>query len=361
MGSARRLLWWRFPGLPVAAPRGLARRWSSRDGCPVRADDLVRYLTTKSAACPLPDAVRLRWRIAGINGSRACRPRWRAPDRVVARPFGHNLCKLARIPYQSWKWMGEVFSCGRIGDDDAVAGVMPAAACRGGVESARAAMASRCPGQGGRVFDGLLLLGGEDPAGPARSRLALRYYRAQRARNQRAPRLIVSGGNMTACEGRTWIEADAMSRFLLGEGVDAADVLVERYARDTFGNLILGVELARAAGVRRLALVTDGFHGWRCRKLFRRIYGAPCVAMLCTDSHGSWEARLREKAAYLALLADLCAAGVAAGDATRHREFLRTHHPLYGAEPAFSLVRAALYVARCAGLGPQGDARPGRL
>lgn len=81
-----------------------------------------------------------------------------------------------------------------------------------------------------------------------------------------APRLVVSGGR-TGRSSRS--EAEAGREFLVERGVDAASVLLEDRSRHTLENLFFVRETARAAGWKRLLLVSDPLHLARAEALAR--------------------------------------------------------------------------------------------
>jgi len=81
-----------------------------------------------------------------------------------------------------------------------------------------------------------------------------------------APRLVVSGGRTG---GANRSEAEAGRDFLLSRGVDAGAVLLEDRSRHTLENLYFVRETARAAGWRRLLLVSDPLHLARAAALAR--------------------------------------------------------------------------------------------
>ena len=81
-----------------------------------------------------------------------------------------------------------------------------------------------------------------------------------------APRLVVSGGKTG---GSRRSEAEAGRDFLAERGIDAAAVLIEDRSRHTLENLFFVRETARAAGWRRLLLVSDPLHLARAGALAR--------------------------------------------------------------------------------------------
>jgi uncharacterized SAM-binding protein YcdF (DUF218 family) len=174
--------------------------------------------------------------------------------------------------------------------------------------------------------DALLVLGGEDRQDWPRCAAALHYYRDCRRRGLPPPRLILSGGKIVRHDNQWFTESALMVRFFLAQGIPASDLLVEPHATDTFGNVVWGGALAALHGLTRVALVTDDFHHWRSRRIFRRVFGLAPGEMVHTGIKGSWRARIRERLAYWALRIALQAAGVPKGSLDAHKLFLQRRH-----------------------------------
>ena len=164
----------------------------------------------------------------------------------------------------------------------------------------------------------LLVLGGEHPVLRPRSRAALRYYLACRARGHALPYLVLSGAGT---------EAAAMADYLVARGVASAHVLQEPLARSTLANVVLGGALATRHGLQRVALVSDDFHLWRARQLYQRVWGCAPLACLPSGARGSAYLRLREKVAFALQLGALQLAGVAPGNWRAHWAFVASFTP----------------------------------
>lgn len=171
-------------------------------------------------------------------------------------------------------------------------------------------------------IDALLVLGGEDRDQWPRCRAALSQWRAYREDGLPPPRLIVSGGTRVRHQGRWTTEATLMVRFFRQHRIPVRDILVEPHATDTFGNIVWGGDLARQQGLHHLALVTDEFHHWRCRRIYEQVFGLTPAALMGTGYRAGWRAHLRERLAYGALRLALHRAGVPRGDFDAHRHFL---------------------------------------
>lgn len=168
--------------------------------------------------------------------------------------------------------------------------------------------------------DALLVLGGEDNAQRTRSRAAVRYYRDCQAAGLPLPCLVVTGAPAAHASGTS--EAAWMARYLHAQGLPAAHVLQETQARDTLGNVTLGVALAARHGLRRLVLVSDDFHLRRSARLFQRVWGHAPTGCLGTGYAGTWRLRVREVLAFALQMAALRRCGVAPGNAEAHLRFV---------------------------------------
>jgi len=93
------------------------------------------------------------------------------------------------------------------------------------------------------------------------------WFAARLFRAERAPRLIVSGGN-TEWSRADQSEADAMAEFLSDLGVPAEAVLRESQSRSTQENAIEVKKLLDANGIRSVLLVTSALHMRRALATF---------------------------------------------------------------------------------------------
>ncbi|MDD2711776.1 MAG: YdcF family protein [Simplicispira sp.] len=176
----------------------------------------------------------------------------------------------------------------------------------------------------------LLVLGGEDPLHRPRSRTALHYYLACRARGQAPPCLVLSGagessgGAVATAPGHSVAptEAAAMADYLVARGVAPAHLLQEPLARNTLANVVLGGALATRHGLQRVLLVSDDFHLWRALRLYERVWGRAPAAWLASGERGSAYLRLREKAVFALQTGALQLAGVAPGNWRAHLAFV---------------------------------------
>ena len=108
--------------------------------------------------------------------------------------------------------------------------------------------------------------------------LALELYRKSAGKSL----LVVSGGQG---DDETVSEADAMARYLIEKGVPEDQILREDKSRSTEENLVNAMELlSRRGGAGKLALVTSGYHLYRCLLIAHKLgiscrgYGAKVAA-----------------------------------------------------------------------------------
>jgi uncharacterized SAM-binding protein YcdF (DUF218 family) len=107
---------------------------------------------------------------------------------------------------------------------------------------------------------------------------------ARLVRAGKAPKLVISGGSADPF-GRTPPEAPMLADWLVAMGlVERERIVVETQSRNTAENAARTAELARAAGWKRVILVTSAVHMRRAEGAFRRtglelvVYPADFVA-----------------------------------------------------------------------------------
>ena len=108
----------------------------------------------------------------------------------------------------------------------------------------------------------------------------------------RAAALLMTGGGVRP-------EAPVMRDLAVAAGVPADRVHVEARARNTIENALFSAPLIRAAGWRRLLVVTDSFHRPRAAYIFRRFGLDVAVAGVRPEQPSGqwWLAHLREAVA----------------------------------------------------------------
>jgi uncharacterized SAM-binding protein YcdF (DUF218 family) len=102
--------------------------------------------------------------------------------------------------------------------------------------------------------------------GPAADRV---WHAASLYRAGKAPVVLVSGGNQPGAAG-IQVEAEAIRTMLLALGVPDGAIRAEGKSRNTAENARETVDLVRAAGARRVLLVTSALHMPRALRVFRR-------------------------------------------------------------------------------------------
>lgn len=98
------------------------------------------------------------------------------------------------------------------------------------------------------------------------------YLRCQHAawlyRNWKALPVVVSGGSGSGLSNTTL--ADVMRQTLVDAGVPETMILTEGHSQSTYENALFTAQLLRAKQIRRVALVTEGYHMPRSVQCFRK-------------------------------------------------------------------------------------------
>jgi uncharacterized SAM-binding protein YcdF (DUF218 family) len=88
--------------------------------------------------------------------------------------------------------------------------------------------------------------------------------------------IVVTGGRQ---EGDRFTEAEASRNYLLDRGVPAEAILLENEGRSSWESMQGAGEILSARGVKRILLVSDGFHLFRLKVMARSLgftaFGAP--------------------------------------------------------------------------------------
>lgn len=124
---------------------------------------------------------------------------------------------------------------------------------------------------GGVVSHGATALAGAGgPAGPSLNDNVERLVTTFRLlRSGEVPRAILSGGR--ADPDDPVVEAEILAAELAAWGIARERLIVEGRARNTRENAVEVAEIAQAAGLRRLLVVTSAFHAERARDCFRAV------------------------------------------------------------------------------------------
>jgi uncharacterized SAM-binding protein YcdF (DUF218 family) len=72
-----------------------------------------------------------------------------------------------------------------------------------------------------------------------------------------APKIILTGG---FGDGATHSESEVGAKYVIGEGVPAGDVLLEKTSRTTWENLVEADALMKANGIGSVIIVSDPLH-----------------------------------------------------------------------------------------------------
>lgn len=115
--------------------------------------------------------------------------------------------------------------------------------------------------------DAIVLLGGGSGERPARA--------AELFRSGVAPRILVSGAG----------DAPGNRLLLMHRGVPASAIQLEPDSRTTRENAQFSIPLLRAAGAKRVVLVTSWYHSRRALKCFRH-YGPDIAFFSCPSYFG---------------------------------------------------------------------------
>ncbi len=98
-------------------------------------------------------------------------------------------------------------------------------------------------------------------------------------KNWRAVPILVSGGSLGP-RGRRANAADEMAEVLVAHGIPANSIWKERESGSTYESAVLSAALLEERGVRRILLVTEGYHMQRAESCYRKqglhVTPAPC-------------------------------------------------------------------------------------
>jgi len=93
-----------------------------------------------------------------------------------------------------------------------------------------------------------------------------------------APLIVVTGGRAS---GDQYSEAEAAQAFLVERGVPSGAILLENTGRDSWQSMSGVAEVLQARGLKRVLLVSDGFHLFRLKLMARDLglepYGSPAT------------------------------------------------------------------------------------
>lgn len=120
-------------------------------------------------------------------------------------------------------------------------------------------------GDEARPVDAIIVLGAAQFNGRPSDVFTARLQHGLDLYNQGyAPWIIVTGGRQ---EGDAFTEAETAETWLVDRGVPEDAILMENEGRDTWQNLEGAHEAAEPHGIKRVLLVSDGFHLFRAERM----------------------------------------------------------------------------------------------
>ncbi|HEU0164723.1 MAG TPA: YdcF family protein [Thermomicrobiales bacterium] len=128
-----------------------------------------------------------------------------------------------------------------------------------------------------RRVDAIVILGAAQYNGTPSPVLQARLNQALALWNDGyAPRVVVTGGKMP---GDAYTEAESEANFLMDNGVPSSAILYENKGRDTWQSMQGVAAVLKGTGVKKLLLVSDGFHLARSKLMATELgftaYGSP--------------------------------------------------------------------------------------
>jgi uncharacterized SAM-binding protein YcdF (DUF218 family) len=119
-----------------------------------------------------------------------------------------------------------------------------------------------------------------------------------------APLIVVTGGRQ---EGDRFTEAESGRNYLVDRGVPERAILLENEGRSSWESMQGTGRLLEERGVKRILLVSDGFHLFRLKLMARHLgftaFGAPATdSPIHRDSGLEFDYVLREAGGVIAFL-----------------------------------------------------------
>lgn len=128
-----------------------------------------------------------------------------------------------------------------------------------------AAIYAEARGDEARPVDAIVVLGAAQYNGRPSDVFTARLQHGLDLYNQGlAPWIIVTGGRQ---EGDAFTEADTAETWLMNRGVPESAILMENEGRDTWQNMAGAWIAAEPHGIKRVLLVSDGFHLFRAERM----------------------------------------------------------------------------------------------
>lgn len=122
----------------------------------------------------------------------------------------------------------------------------------------------------------VLLGGGTEPASAPRPMVEMNgagdriLYAAQLYRQDKAPLILASGGNITWLGTRPSTPADEMAAILEMIGVPSEAILKQPMSQNTYEDALFSAKLLKERGIQRVILVTSAMHMPRSVALFEK-------------------------------------------------------------------------------------------
>ncbi len=197
-----------------------------------------------------------------------------------------------------------------------------------------------------KSLDTLLILGGENLQEHSRSNHAYTLYSSV---NREEPLSLVLTGRGSGLSTRLPEEPEAVSmqKYLLSLGVPNERIYLETQALDTLGNMVFSRpvldQILSGYGLKRVGLVTDGFHMdrslWTAKRVFGEYYR---VTPLPTGKQTSLIGNFMEVAIKNIWRFDLWDERIETGDQKAFEQYMREKHPLHASNAPWGLYKTGI-------------------
>jgi len=123
----------------------------------------------------------------------------------------------------------------------------------------------------------VVLGGGTESYGPPRAAVELNgagdrvLYAARLYRDGVAPRILLSGGNITWLDNRPSTPAEEMKEVLIFLGVPESALVLQTQSQNTREDALFSSQMLKDEGINRIILVTSAMHMPRSKALFEKL------------------------------------------------------------------------------------------
>jgi len=123
----------------------------------------------------------------------------------------------------------------------------------------------------------VVLGGGTESYGPPRAAVELNgagdrvLYAARLYRDGVAPRILLSGGNITWLDSRPSTPAEEMKEVLIFLGVPESALVLHTQSQNTHEDALFSSQMLKDEGINRIILVTSAMHMPRSKALFEKL------------------------------------------------------------------------------------------